>query len=148
VEHTQIGATWEDGDRLAALRSYGVLDTAPEPAFDSLVQLAAQVCGTPIAAINLIEDRRQWFKAEVGLGIRETPVEVSICAQAILQRGLFVVPDTTLDDRFACNPRKQAFNRACNELGSALSCRSRKDVGSGHRNSGFSTRNRFILTGL
>ena len=75
-----------------------------EPAFDSLVQLAAQVCDTPIAAINLIEDRRQWFKAEVGLGFRETPVEVSICAKAILQRGLFIVRDITQDSRFASNP--------------------------------------------
>src|SRR5215207_9268619 len=98
------GAAWNEGDRLAALRSYGVLDTAPEPAFDCLVQLAAQVCGTPIAAINLIEDRRQWFKAEVGLGLRETPVEVSICARAILHRGPFIVRDMTQDARFACNP--------------------------------------------
>jgi len=98
------GAAWNEGDRLAALRSYGVLDTAPEPAFDCLVQLAAQVCGTPIAAINLIEDRRQWFKAEVGLGLRETPVEVSICARAILHRGPLIVPEMTQDARFACNP--------------------------------------------
>ena len=46
------GAAWNEGDRLAALRSYGVLDTAPEPAFDCLVQLAAQVCGTPIGAMR------------------------------------------------------------------------------------------------
>src|SRR3954465_3915663 len=98
------GTAGNEGDRLAALRSYHVLDTAPEPAFDTLVQLAAQVCGTPIAAINLIEDRRQWFKAEVGLGFSETPVEVSICAKAILQRGLFIVPDITQDSRFASNP--------------------------------------------
>jgi len=98
------GAAWNEGDRLAALRSYGVLDTAPEPAFDCLVQLAAQVCGTPIAAINLIGDRRQWFKAEVGLGLRETPVEVSICARAILHRGPLVVPEMTQDARFTCNP--------------------------------------------
>jgi two-component sensor histidine kinase len=104
VDEAGTGHKWRESDRLAALRSYHVLDTAPEPAFDSLVQMAAQVCDTPIAAINLIEDRRQWFKAEVGLGFRETPVEVSICAKAILQRGLFIVPDITQDSRFASNP--------------------------------------------
>jgi hypothetical protein len=78
VDEAGRGHKWRERDRLAALRSYHVLDTAPEPAFDSLVQLAAQVCGTPIAAINLIEDRRQWFKAEVGLGFRETPVAGSL----------------------------------------------------------------------
>jgi GAF domain-containing protein len=97
-------AKWNEGDRLAALRSYGVLDTAPEPSFDSLAQLAAHVCGTPFAAINLIEDRRQWSKAEVGLGFRETPVEVSICAKAILQQSLFIIADTRQDSRFVSNP--------------------------------------------
>ena len=95
---------WNENDRLAALRSYRILDTPPEPIFDDLVQLAAQVCQTPIALITLVEDRRQWFKAEIGLGMRETPLDVSICAHAILQPGLFVVPDTATDERFNCNP--------------------------------------------
>jgi two-component sensor histidine kinase len=96
--------SWNENDRLAALRSYRILDTPPEPIFDDLVQLAAQVCQTPIALFTLVEDRRQWFKAELGLGMRETPLEVSICAHAILQPGLFVVPDTARDGRFNCNP--------------------------------------------
>jgi GAF domain-containing protein len=95
---------WEESDRLAALRRYDVLDTPPEPAFDSLVRLAAHVCGTPLAAINLLDDRRQWFKAEVGWGLRETALKVAICAKAILQPGLFIVPDATKDPRFASNP--------------------------------------------
>jgi GAF domain-containing protein len=52
----------------------------------------------------LIEDHRQWFKAEIGLGVRETPLDSSICAHAILQPGLFVVPDTSKDPRFDRNP--------------------------------------------
>ena len=95
---------WEESDRLAALRSYRVLDTPPEPQFDDLVRVAARVCQTPIAIVNLIEDRRQWFKAEIGLGVREMPLDVSICSTAILQPGLFVVPDLTKDPRFNCNP--------------------------------------------
>ena len=96
--------SWDERDRLAALRTYNVLDTPPEPAFEGLVGLAAQICGTPMAAINLLDDRRQWFKAEVGLGLKETALEVAICAKAILQPGLFVVPDATRDSRFASNP--------------------------------------------
>ena len=96
--------TWEEYDRVAALHSYGILDTPPEPAFDGLVDLAAEVCGAPMAAINLLDDRRQWFKAEVGLGFRETALEVAICAKAILQPGLFIVEDATKDPRFAANP--------------------------------------------
>lgn len=90
--------------RLAALRRYGILDTPPEEAFASVCQVASRVCDAPVAVVNLIDDERQFFKAEIGLGVRETPVDVSICAHAILQRDLFVVPDTTKDPRFACNP--------------------------------------------
>ncbi|WP_230534545.1 HWE histidine kinase domain-containing protein [Microvirga roseola] len=96
--------TWDEAERLAALRRYGILDTPPEVEFDDVVRIAAHVCGAPISVVNLIDDQRQWFKAETGLGVRETPLDVSICAQAILQLGLFVVPDTTKDPRFNCNP--------------------------------------------
>jgi two-component sensor histidine kinase len=94
---------WNE-ERLAALRSYGILDTPPEPEFDNVVRLAAQVCRTPVALITLVDEHRQWFKAEIGLGLRETPLEASICATAILQPGLFVVLDATQDSRFHCNP--------------------------------------------
>ncbi len=96
--------TWTESDRLAALRSYRILDTPPEPVFDDLVQLAARACQAPIALISLIDERRQWFKAEVGLGVRETPLDRSICLTAMLQPGLTVVPDLTEDPRFARNP--------------------------------------------
>ena len=91
-------------DRLATLRSYRVLDTPQEPAFDDLVQLAARICQTPVALISLIDDCRQWFKAEVGLGVRETPLDRSVCLTAMLQLGLTIVPDLTNDPRFAHNP--------------------------------------------
>lgn len=90
--------------RLAALRQYGILDTPREADFDEVVEVASAICRAPISVINLIDHGRQWFKAEVGLGVRETPIDSSICAHAILQRGLFIVPDTKLDPRFADNP--------------------------------------------
>jgi two-component sensor histidine kinase len=93
-----------EGYRLDALRRYGILDTPRESDFDEVVKVASAICGTPISVINLIDEGRQWFKAEVGLGVRETPLDSSICAHAILQPGLFIVPDTTLDRRFADNP--------------------------------------------
>lgn len=90
--------------RVAALHSYGILDTPREEEFDAIVKLVSTICGTPISVINLVDKERQWFKAEVGLGIRETPLPASICAHAILQPGLFIVPDTLEDRRFSDNP--------------------------------------------
>jgi GAF domain-containing protein len=90
--------------RLAALHRYEILDTPAEAEFDDFTRLAAHICGTPIALISLVDQNRQWFKSERGLGMPETPLELSICRHAIQQPGLFVVPDTTLDDRFCRYP--------------------------------------------
>jgi GAF domain-containing protein len=90
--------------RLAALDRYAILDSEPEEAFDDLVILAAHVCHTPMAMLSLLDDHRQWFKSKVGVQIRETPKEVSICAHAIQQKDLFIVHDTQEDERFRENP--------------------------------------------
>ncbi|MEO8522703.1 MAG: diguanylate cyclase, partial [Acidobacteriota bacterium] len=55
----------DDARRLQALRQYDVLDTPPEPALDDLTSLAARICGTPIALVALLDDRRAWFKSVV-----------------------------------------------------------------------------------
>lgn len=90
--------------RLAALAQYDVLDTLREEAFDEIAALVAAVCEAPIAVVNLIAEGRQFFKAEVGLGVRETPLDTSFCAHAILEKDFLLVPDATRDPRFACNP--------------------------------------------
>lgn len=90
--------------RLAALRSYGILDTPQESDFDDLVRLAAQICEVPVALITLLDAERQWFKAKVGTEISETPTEISFCSHAILQDDVMVVSDMTHDPRFVENP--------------------------------------------
>lgn len=86
------------------MRSYGILDTPIEGAFDDVTRIAALICGAPIAVVNFIDSGRQWFKSEIGLGLREMPLGPSICAHAILQNELFIVGDTTQDSRFSANP--------------------------------------------
>jgi PAS domain S-box-containing protein len=95
---------WDESERLAILRDYGVLDTEREAAFDDVVALIARICETPIAVVNLIDADRQWFKAETGLGVRETPLATSFCAHALLQEDGMVVPDAAEDPRFIDNP--------------------------------------------
>ncbi len=95
---------WDEAKRSAVLHSYDVLDTPREQDFDELVQLAAEICGTPIAVVNLVDTSRQFFKAEVGLGVRETPLETSFCGTAILAEEMMIVPDASKDPRFQHNP--------------------------------------------
>src|SRR5258708_5814820 len=92
--------------RVAALNRYAILDTEPEQTFDDLVTLASYVCKTPMAFLSLVDDHRQWFKSKVGVEVRETPLESSICAHAIAdgREDLFIVPDTLQDPRFRENP--------------------------------------------
>lgn len=93
-----------EGERLAALRAYRILDTQPEQAFDDLVMLASQICKTPIALISLVDAERQWFKARTGTTAEETERCVAFCAHAIRHRGVFEVEDASSDERFKHNP--------------------------------------------
>ena len=90
--------------RLKILWQYEVLDTVPEEVFDDLTELAARICEAPIALISLVDENRQWFKSKFGTDVTETSRDISFCAYAITQPDLFIVPDATLDERFANNP--------------------------------------------
>jgi GAF domain-containing protein len=90
--------------RLQVLWQYDVLDTVPEEMFDDLTELAARICEAPIALISLVDENRQWFKSKVGVTVNETSRDISFCAHAIEQDGLFIIPDATKDKRFAHNP--------------------------------------------
>jgi diguanylate cyclase (GGDEF)-like protein/PAS domain S-box-containing protein len=90
--------------RQEALEDYEILDSAREESFDALVRLAAEICGTPMGSVTLIDRDRQWFKASVGLENSETKRDISFCAHAITQADIFQVPDATKDARFADNP--------------------------------------------
>lgn len=94
----------QEKKRLKVLWQYEVLDTVPEEVFDDLTELAARICEAPIALISLVDETRQWFKSKVGTSVQETSRDVSFCAHAIRQSGLFIVPDATKDERFANNP--------------------------------------------
>lgn len=91
--------------RLASLRGLDILDTEPEAEFESIVKAAAALCGMPMSLISLVDEDRQWFKANVGLlGVTETPRSIAFCARTIIQDEILEVDDCTVDSRFKDNP--------------------------------------------
>ncbi|MCL4209966.1 MAG: PAS domain S-box protein [Phycisphaeraceae bacterium] len=94
-----------EADRLSALLALNMLDSPREADFDDLTALAAHLCDAPIAVISLVDSNRQWFKSCQGLDVSQTPRGVSFCAYAILNPAEpLIVPDATLDPRFADSP--------------------------------------------
>lgn len=91
-------------DRLKKLLEYQILDTPEEADFDELVKLASSICNTPISLVSLVDDKRQWFKAHIGLAVRETAKEISFCQNAILSNDLYIIEDAAHDHRYATNP--------------------------------------------
>ena len=95
------GAQRTERQRLAMLDRLGIVDTPPESAFDDIVELARRLFRVPIAVVSFAAETRHWFKAEVGLGLREMTREASILAHAMARPGVSVVPDLAADPRFA-----------------------------------------------
>ncbi len=94
----------QETERMGELLRYDVLDTEAEPSFDRVTQLATHIFGVPIALVSLVDHERQWFKACIGLPLRETTREVAFCAHALGRSTPLVIEDTHADPRFRNNP--------------------------------------------
>lgn len=94
-------ATLEEVEhRVASLRAMAVLDTPPEEGFDALTRLAANVCGTPIAIVSLVDGNRLWFKSVFGVAATQIDSAHSFCCEAANSKRVLDVPNARRDTRF------------------------------------------------
>jgi serine/threonine-protein kinase len=94
----------DEANRLALLKACNIIHTPAEEAFDDVARLAAELCGTEMALITLVDSDTQWFKARVGVEQTGTPRDLSFCGHCINHRHALIVEDTHADPRFADNP--------------------------------------------
>ncbi|HEY4394607.1 MAG TPA: protein kinase [Polyangia bacterium] len=94
----------DEAKRLALLAACKIIYTPAEQSFDDVARLAAELCGTEIALITLVDSDYQWFKARVGVELRGVPRDLSFCGHCIVGHQALVVEDTLRDLRFADNP--------------------------------------------
>ena len=90
--------------RVTTLQNLNILDTPSEERFDRISRIAQQLFEVPIVLITLVDSNRQWFKSAIGVELEELPRSISFCGHAILNDEVFVIPDASLDSRFADNP--------------------------------------------
>ncbi|MBA2626503.1 MAG: GAF domain-containing protein [Gemmatimonadales bacterium] len=93
-----------EAERLAALRSYEILDTPSDGAFDRIASLAARYFDAPIALVTLVDEDRIWFKSRHGLDAEQIPRSPGLCASAILSDAAYVVRNAIEDIRTLANP--------------------------------------------
>jgi diguanylate cyclase (GGDEF)-like protein len=97
----------DEPERLAALERAGWHEWLLDVALDGLVELAARLCGTTSAEINVVGDKEVRFCATRGMGTPGDAVsrELTFCTWTILDPDRpMAVPDVTADPRFADNP--------------------------------------------
>jgi len=93
-----------EGDRVAAVRRLGVLDTPPEERFDRVARLAQQLFHVPNAMVSLVDADRLFYKAHIGTDVQQIPRRHSFCSMAIVEPSTFVVEDASTDPRYSSNP--------------------------------------------
>lgn len=91
-------------DRIVELIKSGHFLSAAERRFDMITAAARDLLNVPIVLISLISEDQQWFKSTQGLCVPATEKDISFCGHAILQNGVFEIPDALLDNRFKDNP--------------------------------------------
>ncbi len=100
----------DEHERLKALDDYGLFGSAPEPQFDEIVALAAQLCGVSSALLNLVGQDRNWFKSKFGIEGDSVERKNSFCGQAIHYNEMMLVENAKTDTRFCDNPNVNCSN--------------------------------------
>lgn len=99
-----------DEQRIRELTALKLLEIDSDPEFDSLTQLASDICDAPVSLISFIDQDCVWFKSRVGFSDPQAPRTHSFCSQVLEDDEPLIVEDATLDPRFQKNDYVLASN--------------------------------------
>ncbi|GKY98584.1 hypothetical protein MPSEU_000815200 [Mayamaea pseudoterrestris] len=103
-ETTETQSMKQEIRRLQVLKSYEILESDREEAFDRITSMATRVFKTPVAIITLVDLGRQWFLSTQNFDVVESPRATGFCSHAVLSKsGMMIVLDATKDFRFHDN---------------------------------------------
>lgn len=88
------------------LESLGLVDSPPEPEFDSLTKLAADTIFAPVSLLSFVQHdkNRQYFKSRFGLELEQTPLSHSFC-RTVVESGEALIVDDAPNHPVVCrNP--------------------------------------------
>lgn len=114
----------DESERLQDLEALHLLDTDPEPAFDRIVEGLAHGLSVPMAYIALVDDKREWWKAQTGLpqelGVNRSTVRAGSLAARVVAAGQIVtIADVRRDARAQASELVRA-SRAASFAGAPL----------------------------
>jgi len=102
VELETYKTDWQQEDeRLATLASMGILDSAPEPIFDTITRLSAEYFKADTVLLGFADESRIWIKSYWGEPVRELPRKRSVFEMVLAEDGPVVVPDVTKHPQLA-----------------------------------------------
>ena len=93
----EIPLAGNENERLAALYSYGLLDSDKNDFCDRMTSLTAAALNMPVSLISLVDRDRIWFKSAFGLDTKQIPRDANFCSRAIQSDEIFEIEDTHLD---------------------------------------------------
>ncbi len=93
-----------EAGRISSLRLLKLLGAEEDPWWDTVTRLAARICGTPFAVVNLIEATYQYSLGSFGYEAATVDRQDSMCATAIVSELPSYTADASQDARWADNP--------------------------------------------
>src|ERR1700721_2875089 len=99
--HTD-GIEWREEDaRLSALELTEILDSEPEPSYDTITRLTAEYFKADTVLLGFADESRVWIKSYWGESVRELPRKGSAFELVLAADGPVVVPDVSKHPYYA-----------------------------------------------